>query len=423
MNVHITGSQNDGTDAVDEVRPEPVHPSGCRRCAAIVGFGCLPGLLIGLVAGIVLGAFAWEFSAQEAAMNPLEGLDVPAGRLDLVKIRSTVDVLAGDYLNDSLNVGLAIGVIRGDEADVWCFGRRAIDDPQPPDGDTLFELASVGKTFTSLLLADMHLLGKVSLNDSLQRHLPQGVTVPALNGRDITLLDLATQTSGLPSLPADFQFGDPMNPYNDYSTAKMFSDLAEIELTRSPGSTYEYSNLGFGLLGEALEIKEQIPYEQLIIDRICTPLGMNRTRMTLTDDLRANFATPHDGGKAVVVWEDTTMPGAGSFLSTANDMNRYLKLFHNPPSEASTPLARAALQTTIKRRPADLASRSMGLGWHIDSQNARDIIWHNGGAGGSCSYAAFTTTPACGVVVLSNSSNSVDELGYKILYLLLQSDL
>ena len=207
----------------------------------------------------------------------------------------------------------------------------------------------------------------------------------------------------LPSLPPDFEFDDPLNPYKDYSTAQMFSDLAEIELTRSPGSAYEYSNLGFGLLGEALAQREKMPYEQLVIDRICNPLGMSRTRMTLKDELRANLATPHDGGMPVPIWEDTTMPGAGSFLSTANDMLRYLKLFQNPPSETSTQLVLAAVQTTIKRRPADHSSRSMGLAWHIDSENAHDIIWHNGGAGGSCSYAAFTTTPACGVVVLSSS--------------------
>lgn len=408
-------------ESTDPVRSQTVRQSGCRKFAMIFGFGCLPGLMIGVVAGVVLGAFAWDYAVQEGAMNPLDGLDVPVGRLDFPTIRTTVDELARDYLNNSENVGLAIGVVRGDEADVWCYGRRASNDSELPDGETLFELASVGKTLTGLLLADMHFSGQVDLNDSVQQHLPEGVVVPALNGRAITLLDLATQTSGLPSLPPNFEFGDPLNPYKDYSTAKMFSDLAEIQLTRSPGSEYEYSNLGFGLLGEALAQRGQMDYEQLVIHRICAPLGMNRTRMTLTEELRANFATPHDGRKAVPVWEDVTMPGAGSFLSTANDMLLYLKLFQNPPPDTSTQLVRAALETTIRRRAADSSARSMGLAWHIDSENAHDILWHNGGAGGSCSYIAFTTTPPCGIVILSNSTNSVDELGYKVLYLLLQT--
>ena len=421
MSQSVAETSVNAAESAAPIRVETVRHSGCRKFALVFGFGCLPGLLIGVAVGCVLGAFAWDYAVQEGAMNPHDGLDVPVGRLDFPRIRTTVDELARDYLNDSKNVGLAIGVVRGDEADVWCYGRRAISDPEPPDGDTLFELASVGKTFTALLLADMHLLGQVGLNDSLQQHLPEGVAVPALNGRAITLLDLATQTSGLPSLPPSFEFRDPLNPYKDYSTAKMFSDLAEIQLSRPPGSGYEYSNLGFGLLGEALAQRGQIDYEQLVIHRICAPLGMNRTRMTLTEELRANLAAPHDGGKAVPVWEDLTMPGAGSFLSTVNDMLLYLKLFQNPTPDTSPQLVRAASETTIKRRAADSSARSMGLAWHIDSENAHDIVWHNGGAGGSSSYIAFTTAPPCGVVVLSNSTDSVDELGYKVLYLLLQT--
>lgn len=161
-----------------------------------------------MVAGVLLGALAWEFAVQEESMNPLAGLDVPAGRLALPSVRSSVDTLVDDYLNDDGNIGLAIGVVRGDEMAVWCFGRRSQSDSQPPDGDTVFELASVGKTLTSLLLAEMHLSGGISLNDLLKQHLPEGIAVPALNGRDITLLDLATHTSGLPSLPPNFEFGE-----------------------------------------------------------------------------------------------------------------------------------------------------------------------------------------------------------------------
>jgi CubicO group peptidase (beta-lactamase class C family) len=118
----------------------------------------------------------------------------------------------------------------------------------------------------------------------------------------------------------------------------------------------------------------------------------------------------------VVVWEDTTMPGAGSFLSTANDMLRYLEAHWGVgvPDD----LGKALQETTRKRRPGDSPQRSLGLAWHIDSEYARDLVWHNGGAGGSRSYAGFAMEQQVGVVVLSNSSNSVDELGYQILWLL-----
>ncbi len=422
MSKVTTNGGHPDTDMTDSARLDFSRRGGFRRIGAIVCFGCLPGVISGLLAGVLLGIFAWEFVDQQGAMNPLEGLDVPAGRQSLSTIHATVDALSEAHLHDQGSMGLAIGVVRGEESAVWCYGRSAVSDTQPVDGDTLFELASVGKTFTALVLADMDRSGDIRLNDRLEQHLPEGVAVPALNETEITLLDLATQTSGLPSLPPDFEFGDPLNPYKDYTAEKMFSSLRSIRLTRPPGSAYEYSNLGFGLLGQALAQSAGTSYEQLVVDRICTPLGMNRTRMTLTDELRTNLATPHDGGSAVPIWEDTTMPGAGSFLSTASDMLRYLKLFLHPSPDSSNPLAQAALATSVKRRPGDHSARSMGLAWHIDSENAHDIVWHNGGAGGSCSYAAFTVAPRCGVIVLSNSSNPVDELGIKTLYLLLQSD-
>jgi CubicO group peptidase (beta-lactamase class C family) len=377
--------------------------------------------LVGAFAGVVGGIIAWDTVLEHEATNPLSGLEVPVGRLELPTIQKTVDRLAADYLARS-NVGLAIGVIRGDETAVWCYGGRSAGDPQPPDGGTLFELASVGKTFTALVLADMHLAGEVDLHDPLQQSLPAGALVPALGPRSITLLDLATQTSGLPSLPPDFPSSDPLNPYKNYTTDQLLADLRKIQLTRSPGAEYEYSNLGFGLLGMALSRRAGVPYEQLVVERICTPLGMTSTRMTLPAELRARLATPHDGGRPVPVWEDTTMPGAGSFLSTTDDMLRFLRLFLQPTGQTHERLARAAAETTIKRRPADYSSRSIGLAWHIDSENAHDIVWHNGAAGGSCSYVAFARAERCGVVVLSNSSNPVDELGHQILYLLLQTD-
>ncbi len=423
MNQFDANIESYGAESVEQLLQSTTRPTGCRQVVMILGFGCLPGLLTGVIVGVLLGIFAWDFATNDEAMNPLGDLDVPGGRLDLTRIRALVDQLAKDYLSDSSNIGLIIGVARENETAVWGFGHRSINDSQPPDGDTLFELASVGKTFTSLLMADMYLSGRIDLNDSLQKHLPNEVTVPSSNGRAITLLDLVTHTSGLPSLPPNFVFGEPLNPYKHYSTAKMFSDLGGIQLSRQPGSRYEYSNLGFGLLGEALAQREQISYEQLVIDRICTPLGMKRTRMTLTKELSENLAEPHNGGLPVPIWEDTTMPGAGSFLSTANDMLRYLTLFQNPLPDTSPQLVLAALETKIKRRASNSSARSMGLAWHIDSENAHDIIWHNGGAGGSCSYTAFTTAPSCSVIVLTNSSNPVDGLGRKILYLLLQTDL
>ncbi len=382
--------------------------------------GCLPALLLGTVLGAVVGVWAWIEVEDESALDPLADLDVAEEQLSLDETRKYVDRVAGEYLDDEENVGLVVALVEGSESRVVGYGRLARDTKQTPDGDTVFELASVGKTFTTTVLADMHLKGELSWDEPLQAFLPESVHVPQHPGRAVTLLDLATQTSGLPRMPPNFQPGEPLNPYAAYTVEEMYAGLSQSSLEARPGTRYEYSNFGFGLLGHALERKAGKSYEALVVERLCDPLGMDSTRMTLDESLRTRLATPHDGGNAVVVWEDTTMAGAGSFLSTANDMVNYIQA-HWPADEGPDgPLARIAAETTRKRRPSDMPTRAMGLGWHIDSENALDINWHNGGAGGSCSYVAFLMEPRVGVVVLSNSSNPVDELGHTVLYLLVR---
>lgn len=261
----------------------------------------------------------------------------------------------------------------------------------------------------------MHLRGELDWDAPVTDLLPKEVKLPRSGDRGISLLDLATQSSGLPNLPDNMNPKDPLNPYADYTVEEMYRGLAGITLATPPGKRYAYSNLGFGLLGHALALRTGAEYEHLVVERICAPLGMDSTRMTLDEALQRRLAVPHDNGSPVKIWEDRTLAGAGSFLSTAADMLRYVEA-HFPG--ADHPL-HAAMQATIKkRRPTDTPATAIGLGWHITTENAVDIVWHNGGSGGSRSYAAFLPQEGTGVVVLSNSSSSVDELGRKVLYIL-----
>ena len=380
--------------------------------------GWFLGGVVGFVAGAALaGGFAWllHLVLTEEALDPLADLKIEQEALTPDEKKTYVDQLAREYLDADGNVGLVIGIIEDGEKQVFGYGSVSNATRQTPDENTVFELASVGKTFTATLLADMHVRGEVDWNTPVADLLPEQARVPQAGALRISLLDLATQTSGLPSLPDNFNPGDPLNPYADYTIDDMYRGLAAMTLPIPPGKKYAYSNLGFGLLGHALALQAGADYEDLVVERICTPIGMNSTRMTLDESLRSRLAVPHDGGSPVKVWEDRTMAGAGSFLSTAADMLRYIEA-HFPG--ADHPL-HSAMQATIgKRRPADNPATAIGLGWHITSENAIDIIWHNGGSGGSRSYAAFLPEQQTGVVVLSNSSSSVDELGRKVLYLL-----
>ena len=175
------------------------------------------------------------------------------------------------------SVGIVVGVIEPSGRRVVAYGRASRNDARPLNGDTLFEIGSITKVFTSLLLADAVERGEVALTDPVGKFLPAKVRMPERGGRAITLQDLATHTSGLPRLPTNMAPKDPSNPYADYTFENLYAFLSDYQLTRDIGSQYEYSNLGGGLLGHALTLAAHATdYEALVRARVTTPLGMPR---------------------------------------------------------------------------------------------------------------------------------------------------
>ena len=146
-------------------------------------------------------------------------------------------------------VGIVVGVIDPQGRRIVAYGSLDKGDPRPLNGDTIFEIGSVTKVFTSLLLSDMVQRGEVALADPVAKYLPPEVKVPERGGRAITLVDLSTHTSGLPRMPSNFHPKDPANPYADYTAEQLFEFISSYQLTRDIGSQFEYSNLGGGLLG------------------------------------------------------------------------------------------------------------------------------------------------------------------------------
>jgi serine-type D-Ala-D-Ala carboxypeptidase/endopeptidase len=201
-------------------------------------------------------------------------------------------------------IGIVVGIIEPHKRRVVVYGSLEKGDPRSLDGDTLFEIGSITKVFTALIAADMAQRDELRLDDPIAKYLPTNVKVPERQGRQITLIDLATHTSGLPRMPENFHPKDPNNPYADYSLDALYSFLSSHELRRDIGIKYVYSNLGFGLLGLGLAQRAGVDYEQLVVKRICDPLGMSSTRITLSDALRERFAAGHNAdlvtvGKAV----------------------------------------------------------------------------------------------------------------------------
>src|SRR5215510_9584529 len=211
------------------------------------------------------------------------------------------------------SVGIVVGLVDEKGTRIISYGKPDQNSTQPLDGDSVFEIGSVTKVFTATLLSDMVERGEVSLNDPISKFLPKSVKTPTMNGKEITLLDLSTQTSGLPRLPGNFAPKDPKNPYADYSVEQLYSFLSGYTLTRDIGAKYEYSNLGVGLLGHVLALRAGTDYETLVRQRILNPLKMDHSGIKLTPQMQARLAPGHDQSlKPVGNWDLPVLAGAGA---------------------------------------------------------------------------------------------------------------
>jgi len=311
---------------------------------------------------------------------------------------------------------IVVGVVDAAGRKVVSYGARDNGDNRPLDGRSMFEIGSMSKVFTSLLLADMAEHREVRLDEPVAKLLPPGTKVPERGGKQITLIDLATHTSGLPRLPTNLAPKDLTNPYADYDAAKLYAFLAGYELPRDIGAKYEYSNLGGGLLGFALSLRAGTSYETLLKRRITGPLGMKSTSLTLTPDQKARLEKGHDAAlKAAANWDfqDTTA-GAGAIRSDADDILAFL----DAELGFSHSALDAAMAAQLKpRRPTDIPNTEVALGWHISQTPRGELVWHNGGTGGYRTIMAFDPRARVGVVVLSDTSTvaGVDDIAIHIL--------
>lgn len=310
-------------------------------------------------------------------------------------------------------MGVVVAVLEaGKKPRVFAAGVSGVS-ALPLDGNTVFEIGSITKAFTGTLLAEMASRGEVRLDDPISKYLPKSVTVPTRNGKQITLLDLATQSSGLPRLPDNMRPADPANPYADYSVAQLYDFLSHYTLTRDIGEKYEYSNLGVGLLGHVLALAAGKSYGALVKERVLGPLGMHDTGIELTASMKPRMAQGFNAlGTPTHLWDLPTLAGAGALRSSANDMLAFLAA--NLDS-GSTPLGGALTQARMPRRDADRPGNSVGLGWHIVTVFGTTVTWHNGGTGGFRSFIGLDEARHRGVIVLANSTRAPDDIGFHVI--------
>lgn len=324
-------------------------------------------------------------------------------------------ILVNRIDKEKQGVGIVVGVIDAKGRRVVSYGSLEKGDNRPLDGDTLFEIGSITKVFTALLLADMAHRGEAKLDDPISKYVPITAKIPQRDGRQITLVDLATHTSGLPRMPANFNPKDPANPYIDYTEEQLYTFLSSYELTRDVGVKFVYSNLGFGLLGQGLARRAGRTYESLVEARICEPLGMKDTRITLTPEMEQRLAAGHSSDLVTVSrWDIPALAGAGALRSSANDMLKFLAAAMGYSHSGLDPAFKAMLSV---KRPTGQAFIDTAMGWAIDTRGGGEIIWKNGGTGGYRTFIGYAPRTGVGIVALSNASTNAgaDDIGLHLL--------
>lgn len=302
-----------------------------------------------------------------------------------------------------------IGVIDDKGTRFFSYGKTE-KKGVPVHEETLFEIGSLTKLFTALLLAVLDEEGAVDMDAPVWRYLPESRPYLQNEGRPVTLRHLASHTSGLPRIPENMGHSDFANPYASFGEAELSACLKGYPLKGAslPGESYGYSNLGYGLLGYLMEKVTQTPYEELLYEKVLNPLGLGRTRIS-ADGLE--MARPHGPFRnPVPVWDFDVLAGCGALKSSARDLLRFLSLVME---HEENPLKRSVEKTLREERPLEpgVEGDYICLGWHkLTLANGEPYYIHDGGTGGSRSFLIFDNEKRKGAVILTNSAKPHDDL-------------
>ena len=297
--------------------------------------------------------------------------------------------------------GIVVGVLGPDGRRILAGGTGA---GAAVDRTTLYEIGSISKVFTALILADMVNKGEVSLDDPAAKYLPRGHRMPERNGRQITLRDLATHRSGLPRMADNLGdlVTDPTGPFVNYTEAMLLAFLDRYQLERDIGSEWEYSNLGVGLLGYLLGRAAGSDYATLLRERITGPLGMKDTMIALPPSHAARLVPAFDTYmRPTPPWELGVHEAAGGIRSSAADMLTFSAAVLDPNS----PIAAASATALSVRLPGAGRGTEQALGWVIRQPGpGREVLLHDGGTGGYRTLLAIEPAKGRAVVALVNSA-------------------
>ena len=373
-------------------------------------------------------------------------------------------------------VGVVAGIIRGINRYVYAHGTLNRGTIRRVSGMTVFEIGQLSSLYTTAMLSLMVQRGDVNLTDEVSAYLPETVTVPATPaGNPILIEHLATHTSGLPRLPDNLVSSAPDDPLKGYSVVLMYAfldryaeaqrdghespfdfegpdfedpdgegpldregedrsdmpgrdepeDRYDMESPIGTEDRYVYSDLGMGLLGHVLERAAGESYDTLIRELLGDPIKLANTANKPTASMRTYLATGHDDARRPVpAWSDTTLVGGTGLRSNLLDLmtlvSASMGIIYALPEDFteddSTRYHASFDSLIVARNPADEEGVRTALGWKVrQDERGRDIHWLTGRTNGFYAFAAFLKEWRKGVVVLSNSSASVEDIGFHLL--------
>lgn len=340
------------------------------------------------------------------------------------------DNIFDNEIKNNESIGISIGITKNKKKYFFNYGFVDKDTKIKPTEKTIYHLASVTKVFTTTLLADMIMNDSVKLSDGLSKYLPENIKPIKLYNQEIDFLSLATHTSSFPTEPTNIK-NEKFNPnerYANYQIKDLYEYLSKYELyqdnTNKKGfGYYSYSNLGIGILGYLLSSKLGLTYEDAITNRICKPLNLKNTSITLSKEQEKNLA------KGYLKYQGQDIPMSISGANTTDIMAGSFALKSNTEDLLTFLDANLGNYDTKLKKSFELAHKEIypnlvSLGWHLrNTSKGEKMIWHNGtwSLTGFSSFVGFVKEKNLGVVILYNTSDlsklgqNVTQNGFKVL--------